>query len=102
MPIALALVASAALAVYPATEPGAASASLFVDLGLLWLAAHGRRWARALLLFTSAVAASVLVLAGVGQLDSDPRYFARGVFLAAAVLLILWPRPNTAQAASTA
>jgi len=94
LPIAVALIVAWAFAVYPADERAASAFWLFVDLALLLLATHGRRWALNVLAYTSSVGAALFVLAGAGELASDPRSFLRGVALAvAAALLIRARRP---------
>jgi hypothetical protein len=97
--VAGALTVSAALAVYPRSQQGAAAAWWLVDLGLLALAVRGGRWARTLLTYTTTLGAVLFLLAGAAQLTSDARYFERGVALAvAAALLVLWSRRGTATA----
>ena len=85
---AAALTAAAMLAVYPVAEPGAATFWWIFDLGLLVLAARGRRWAHTLLAYASMLGAVLLLAAGATELTNHPRYFERGVVFALAALLL--------------
>jgi hypothetical protein len=96
--IVAALTIAAMLAVYPAHDHGAASFWWVADMLLLFLTLRGHRWAGILLAFTTTVGAAVLLAAGAGQLSNDPRYFARGVALAVAALLLIQLRRTRAVA----
>ena len=86
--IAVALTVSAALAVYPSSEHGAAGFWWLVDMLLLVLTVRGRRWASNLLTYTTAFGAVLVLTAGAVQLTTDARYFGRGVALLFASLLL--------------
>ena len=92
IPISAALVAAAALAVYPSSERGVGVFWLLIDLSLLFLAAHGRRWALTTLAYFSTLGAALFLLGGAWELGSDPRYFFRGVALAVASVLLIRAR----------
>jgi hypothetical protein len=90
--IAAALTVSATLAVYPASQPGAAGSWWVINMFLLVLATRGHRWASLLLAYTTSVGAVILLAAGSGQLTTDPNYFVQGLALATAALLLIRAR----------